>query len=104
MTPLCAVAKCYLLKIELLLRWLRNNRYIDRLLALIAGAKLILHDLSLIQGLEALLNNSCVVYEHLFAIFGNNKSIALLAIEPFYCAFHNKLVIISRFICLVRQI
>ena len=47
-----------------------------------------LYGTSLRKGFESLFNDTRIVNKNLFSIFGNNKSVTLLAVEPFYFSGH----------------
>ena len=78
----------------MLLLLILNNRYIYRLLAFGTVADFKFDLLSLGQGLETLLYNPREVNENLFAIFTDNESVALFAIEPFNFTSHKNLCLI----------
>ena len=79
---------------------LREYLYIYGLLAFISATDLVGYELTLVQGLEALLDDTGVVYKNLFAILGNNKSVTLLWVEPFNFSVH--ILVLGYRFCVVQ--
>ena len=69
-----------------LLLWYELN--IHCLLTLVTTANFVSYELTLIQSLEALLDESGLVHKNLLAVLGDNKSVSLFRVEPFNFSVH----------------
>ena len=53
------------------------------------GLDVKLYCLSVVQCLEAVLNDLGKVYEYILSVGGGDESVSLLGIEPLYCTLHS---------------
>ena len=70
-----------------------QSRNVNRLFAFCSAFDLVGDCLSLDERFESVLNDTREVNEDLFAVFADNESVALLAVEPFYFTCHKCLLL-----------